>query len=146
MILCCMMIAHVINWCYVHFGMIFNNSVICLLTVLVSCIHFIFYYYGTYIMYCHYLLALWIEKRSHKTYQYMYKCIMDLRVTRLIIIFSSPMLKGSSELSDCFLSSTHLSISFCLPVNYLKTFLTTSPEPHGQFQANLAQNILREAD
>lgn len=75
----------------------------------------------------------------------MYKCIMDLRVTRLIIIFSSPMLKGSSELSDCFLSSTHLSISFCLPVNYLKTFLTTSPEPHGQFQANLAQNILREA-
>lgn len=45
MILCCMMIAHVINWCYVHFGMIFNNSVICFLIVLVSCIHFIFYYY-----------------------------------------------------------------------------------------------------
>lgn len=45
MILCCMMIAHVINWCYVHFGMISNNSVICFLTVLVSCIHFIFYYY-----------------------------------------------------------------------------------------------------
>lgn len=144
MILSCMMIAHVINWCYMHFGMISNTSVIYFLTVLVSisfCITC-----TSYVMYCHYLLALWIEKRSHKTYQYMYKCIMDLRVTRLIIIFSSPMLKGSSELSDCFLSSTHLSISFCLPVNYLKTFLTTSPEPHGQFQANLAQNILREAD
>lgn len=136
MILCCMMIAHVINWCYVHFGMIFNNSVICLLTVLVSCIHFIFY------SYVYHVLALFDsivnrEKISQNlpVYVQMYYWFESNPTD---YFFSSPMLKAQVNFSDCFLSSIHLSISFCLPVNYLKTFSSTSPEALSQFQANLA--------
>ena len=58
-------------------------------------------------------------------------------------VFSSPELKAQVSFSD-HLSSVCPSVclSVCLSVCKLFTFSTSSPEPLGQFQPNLAQSIL----
>ena len=55
-------------------------------------------------------------------------------------IFSSPELKAQVSISDCLSSVVCLSVcpSVCKPF----LFSTSSPEPLGQFQPNLAQSIL----
>ena len=52
------------------------------------------------------------------------------------LVFSSPELKAQVSFSD------HLSSVFYLSVCKLFTFSSSSPEPLGQFQPNLAQGIL----
>ena len=67
-------------------------------------------------------------------------------------VFSSPELKAQVSFSDHLSSVVCLSVclsvrlsvrlSVCLSVCKLFTFSSSSPEPLGQFQPNLAQSIL----
>ena len=60
------------------------------------------------------------------------------------IVFSSPELKAQVSFSDHLSSVVCLSVcpSVCPSVCKLFTFSSSSPEPLGQFQPNLAQSIL----
>ena len=70
------------------------------------------------------------------------------KITGLICVFSSPELKAQVSFSDHLSSGVCLSVrpsvrpSVCLSVCKLFTFSSSSPEPLGQFQPNLAQSIL----
>ena len=65
-------------------------------------------------------------------------------VVKLPFIFSSPELKAQVSFSDRLSSVVCLSVclSVSLSVCKLFTFSTSSPNPLGKFQPNLAQSIL----
>ena len=60
----------------------------------------------------------------------------------IFLFFSSPELRAQVSFSD-HLSSASVHPSVCPSVCKLFTFSSSSPEPLGQFQPNLAQSILR---
>ena len=76
-----------------------------------------------------------------------YTCIPNLFYTKVLVgdhFFSSPKLKAQVSFSDHLSSVVCLSVclSVCSFVCKLFTFSSSSQEPLGQFQPNLAQSII----
>ena len=79
-------------------------------------------------------------KRYNYNRMYIFICPYTLQNHIQFQLFSSPELKAQVSFSDRLSSVVCLSV--CLSVCKLFLFSTSSPEPLGQFQPNLAQSIL----